>query len=257
MADNSKYGSNRNVWRKSYGTGQAKRPPQLFTYEVFDVVNEPVNFDPITGKPLVSSSVTIDLQSTVRHRDFFKTFGKEGAIVIGEYDEGLIHFNNEDVVSFNFNITFSSSPYLVFNVEQEAAAVQNTYNLNVYGVSVTTTNGVVGLSAPFSGTIRYRAAYSDTFPAYFYGKSGSVTPTSGWFVASAKRLVPDNQSYLSASWDSLLSPLPSVFQTPFDDNSNFDANVAVQPQIGTLTNAGVVAELSALMSSSIYVLAVQ
>lgn len=257
MADNSKYGSNRNVWRKSYGTGQAKRPPQLSSYEVFDVINEPVNFDPITGKPLVSSSITIDLQSTVRHRDFFKTFGIEGPIVIGEYDEDLIHFNDEDTVSFNFNVTFSGNPYLVFSMEQEAPAVQNTYNLNIYGLSVTTANGVVGLSAPFSGTIRYRAAYATSFPAYFYGKSGSITPTSGWFVASANKLVPNNESFLSASWSSLLSPLPSVFQTPFDDNSNFDANIAVQPQAGTLNNAGVVDELSAPMSSSIYVLAVQ
>jgi len=257
VANNSKYGSNRNVWRKTYGIGQAKRPPQLFTYEVFDVVSEPASFDPVTGKPLVSSSVTIDLQNTIRHRDFFKTFGIEGSIVIGEYDEDLIHFNNVDTVSFNFNVTFSGNPYLVFSMEQEASAVQNRYNLNIYGLSISTTNGVVGLSAPFSGTIRYRAAYATSFPAYFYGKSGSITPTSGWFVASANKLVPDNQSYLSASWNSLLSPLPSVFQTPFDDNSNFDANVAVQPQAGTLNNTSVVDELSAPMSSSIYILAVQ
>lgn len=257
MADNSKYGNNRNVWRKSYGTGQATRPPQLTTYEVFDVVSEPVNFDPITGKPLVSSSITIDLQKTVRHRDFFKTFGISGPIIIGEYDEGLIHFNNVDTVSFNFNVTFSGSPYIVFSMEGEAAAVQNTYNLNIYGLSVTNANGIVGLSAPFSGTIRYRAAYAEGFPAYFYGKSGSTTPTSGWFVASANKLNPDNQSYLSASWSALLAPIPVLFQTPFDDNLNFDANVAVQPQAGTLNNAGVISNLSAPISSSIYILAVQ
>ena len=255
MADNNKYGSNRNVWRKSYGTGQAKRPPQLFTYDVYDVVNEPTNFDPITGKPLVSSSYTIDLQSTVRHRDFFKTFGKTGAVVIGEYDEGLIHFNNTDTNSFSFNITFSSNPYLVFSVNEEASTVQNTTNINIYGISVNTAGGVLGLSAPFSGTIRYRAAYSDTFPAYFYGRSGSITPTSGWFVASANKLTPDNQSYLSASWDALLGSFPYVFQTPFDDNSNFDANVAIQ--LVSLYNSGAMDELSAPMSSSIYILAVQ
>jgi len=257
VTDNSKYGNNRNVWRKSYGTGQAARPPKLTTYEVFDVISEPTSFDPITGKPLVSSNTTIDLQKTVRHRDFFKTFGISGPIIVGEYDEGLIHFNNVDTVSFNFNVTFSGNPYLVFSMEQEAAAVQNTFNLNIYGIAVTNANAIVGLSAPFSGTIRYRAAYANGFPAYFFGKSGSITPTSGWFIASANKQNPENQSYLSASWSALQNPSPALFQTPFDDNLNFDANVSVLPQSASLNNASVINDLSAPMSSSIYILAVQ
>ena len=93
--------------------------------------------------------------------------------------------------------------------------------------------------------------------AKFLDKSGSITPTSGWFIASANKQNPENQSYLSASWSALQNPSPALFQTPFDDNLNFDANVSVLPQSASLNNASVINDLSAPMSSSIYILAVQ
>jgi hypothetical protein len=48
-----------------------------------------------------------------------------------------------------------------------------------------------------------------------------------------------------------------VFQSPYDDNSNYDGNVALNTKYGTLNSSGEVVEISAPMSSSIYILAVQ
>ena len=115
----------------------------------------------------------------------------------------------------------------------------------------------MALSAPYSGTIRYRAAYAGAYPSYFTGSVASISPTAGVFIASVDREVPDNESYVTASWATLASANPPTFQSPYDDNSNFDGNVALDIKYGTLNSSGEVIEISAPMSSSIYVLAVQ
>ena len=69
--------------------------------------------------------------------------------------------------------------------------------------------------------------------------------------------MPNNQSFVTASWAALASAGPYVFQSPYDDNSNFDGNVALSIKYGTLNGNGEIVEISAPMSSSIYVLAVQ
>lgn len=243
MADN-KYINNRNLWRKSYPIGIPRRPPVIVTETKLGVDGN-------------IYATTIDLNQTIRHRDMYSLQGDISSISLGEYDEDLIHFNNEIIKSFSYNFTFSSDPTVVFSQGISDPSQPNTENVNIFGISRTTTGGVVALSAPYSGTIRYRAAYASSYPSYFTGSVASITPTAGVFIASTDREVPDNISYVTASWATLGSVAPTVFQSPYDDNSNFDGNVALSSKLGTLNSSGEVIEISAPMSSSIYVLAIQ
>ena len=244
MADNSKYIKNRNLWRKSYPVGLPKRPPVIVTENK-------------TGSDGNVYSTTLDLNRTIRHRDYYKIKDEPLPVSLGEYDEDLIHFNNETFKSFSFNFTFSNNPTVVFSQGTAAPAQPNTENVNIFGISRTTTGGVVALSAPYSGTIRYRAAYAGSYPSYFTGSLVSIAPTAGIFIGSVDRQVPDNVSYVTASWATLASAGPVAFPSPYDDNSNFDGNVALTTNYLNLNGSGQIIEISAHMSSTIYVLAIQ
>lgn len=241
-----KYIKNRNEWRKSYPVGIPRRPPVFVTESKLGV----------DGNTYTS---IFDLNQVIRHRDTYELLGDTNDIsgLLGEYDEDLIHFNNETYKTFAYNFTFSSNPTVVYSQGTADAAQPNTQNLNIFGISRTTTGGVVALSAPYSGTIRYRAAYASAYPSYFTGTLASISPTAGVFIASVDRKVPNNASFTTSSWAPLASVSPTPFKSPYDDNSNFDGNVALSTKYATLNNSGEVIEVSAPMSSSIYVLAVQ
>lgn len=243
---NGKYIKNRNEWRKSYPIGVPRRPPIVITETKLGV----------DGNTYTS---TFDLNNVIRHRDVYELLGDPFDItdLLGEYDEDLIHFNNESYKAFNYNFTFSSNPTVVYSQGTSDPADPNTENINIFGISRTASGGVVGLSAPYSGTIRYRAAYASVYPSYFTGTLASIAPTAGVFIASTDREVPDNESFVTASWATLASVNPTPFQSPYDDNSNFDGNVVLTTKYATLNSSGEVIEISAPMSSSIYVLAVQ
>lgn len=241
---NEKYSNNRNQWRKSYQIGLPKRPPNL------------VSLSKIGADGIIRNSV-IDLNQTIRHRDPYRILGDIGrfADAVGEYDEGLINFNNETFKAFSYNFTFSSSPVVIYTIG--AGTVPTTENINIYGMSRNDTGGVVALSAPFTGTIRYRAAYSTIYPQYFLGVAASIAPTAGAFRASVDVEVPNNLNYVTASWDALSGIPSAIYASPYDDSGNYDADVALAISAGTTSAMGTVYEISAPMSSSIYVLAIE
>lgn len=245
MADN-KYIKNRNEWRKSYPIGVPRRPPVNIT-------------ETKLGADGNTYTSIFDLNKVIRHRDVYELLGDTNDIsgLLGEYDEDLIHFNNESIKTFSYNFVFSSNPTVVFSQNVADTAQPNTENINIFGINRTTAGGIVALSAPYSGTIRYRAAYAPAYPSYFTGTLASIAPTSGVFIASVDREVPNNTSFVTASWATLSTPGPTVFSSPYDDNSNFDGDVGLSGKYGTLNSSGEVIEISAPMSSSIYVLAVQ
>ena len=239
---NEKYKNNRNQWRKSYPIGLPRRAPNLISISKTDTDG------------VIHNSV-IDLNQIVRHRDAYFLAADFIESDYGEYDEGLIEFNNETLKVFSYNSTFSSSPTVVFSIG--AGADATTENINIYGVSKNTTGGVVGVSAPYSGSVRYRACYSSYYPRFFYGVDASVSPTVGAFRASVDVEVPDNASFVTASWNALDSSPSAVYATPYDDFGNYDANVALSASVGTVTSSGIVYEISAPISSSIYILAIE
>lgn len=178
---------------------------------------------------IVINNVTrsFDAQSMAYHRDFFHVINSAlqsttdfPVGVIGEYDEDLIPFNWESSNSSSFNITFTGLPVVVLDVIPN----EELENVNVFLISNTNANLTVGVSAPFSGSIRYRAIYSNNYPVTV---QRTVLSSSFSYTATAGYIDLAGVNFFTASYTSLGSPPTSVFFTPYDINSNNDANVAL------------------------------
>jgi len=185
---NNKYGGNaRNLWRKVYGYHNNK--PQ-----VVSIVD-----------PQTQVTYSLDLNKTLRHRDFFIINGvNSGSQVIitssfafatAEYSEGIFtlpSLGTSGTGSFGF--TFSHQPYVVLSVE--SASIYGG-NLNLYGGNITTTGFTFDFSAPFSGSIRWRAIYSPTYPAV------ATSAYTASITASAGSVAPGGKSFYTASFATL------------------------------------------------------
>lgn len=141
--------------------------------------------------------------------------------VLGEYDEGFVYFTgsygNAVSVPFPFSFTFTQTPVCVLTME--SGSISGNTNVNLYGLSLSTTGAVAGVSAPFSGTLRYRALFANSYQAWF---TGSITPTSsmGIFTGSAGVFNYPGQvlTFFTGSWNSLDAPGPNFFlATPFPE----------------------------------------
>jgi hypothetical protein len=234
--NNNRYGSNKNSWKKVYGYSSHK--PRETT--IIDTAN--------------SVTYSLDLNKTLRHRDFFiiksLTSGAFEEIPIPpapvattEYDEGVVHFAGiSDVGTGSFNFTFSGSPYVVLTIESSALYGNN---LNVWGESLSTAGFTFGLSAPFTGSIRYRAIYADTYPAYVTSAyTASITASAGTYSAVA-------ESFYTASFAALPSTTSLFLNSAWGTTGQQD--VALQPQVSSSAQATV--EFSSPTTSTIYFIA--
>lgn len=242
MSNNrSKYRRNRQLWRKVYGP--RRRKPDTTTF-----------VDPVT-----SASVTFDLHRTVRHRDYFiiRAHGEITSsiiipdIPIAEYDEGLVSFSGTDSASTGFSFCFSGTPdAVVLTVDPTG---DNSDYIIPYGLTFNSCSMSIGLSAPFTGDIRYRAVYSsEGYPAY---ASSSLTPSSGTFLLSAGSVTPAGTTNYTATYPNV-GGTPSVFyKTAWDFSSNNDVDVFISEENSTATATS--GEISAPLSNPIYFIAVE
>lgn len=223
----SKYGANRNLWRKHYPIGSPRREPQ--TVSLVDTDTD--------------TSYSLNLQTTIRHRDYYKiiqfvtnsiTVVTASPIVLGEYDEGLIYFDNSETELFYFNFIFSGIPYVVFTIEDSTPSGLNQQNINVFGTDKNNQYGFVAVSAPFSGTVRYRAALAPSYPAYFTSSfTGSIITASAgaagvvWateYTASFGALPGAPSEFRSSPFNTLDTSLNDVYLDP--DETTFAAGAA-------------------------------
>jgi hypothetical protein len=231
--NNKKYGRNRNLWRKTYGYSN----------------NKPTNVQLVDQINQVSYSLNLD--SIVRHRDYFIIkdipsgsiyVAPTQSVTYAEYDEGLIPFNWLDGESKlqNFHFTFSANPYVALTVDDDGT---NLSNIIAYGISYSTTGVYVGISAPFSGNIRYRAIRAPSYPAYV-----TSAYTTSYMTASAGSVYVNNaEQYYSIF--GLLPGLPAhVYQTAWDSSNN-TSDININTEI--VTNNYISSSLSAPYSNKI------
>ena len=209
MVDQNK--RNKNVWRKVVGYGPQPSPVISSFYDI-----------------RAEQSYSLNLQSTVRHRDFFEVEKSPTTryIPYGEYDEGLIFFDFDDITekTFNFNFEFSSMPVVVLSVDEDT----NFSNINAYGITYSTTGAYIGISAPYSGNIRYRAVYAVKYPCYV--KSAYTT---SYFTASAGRTTVSNATGYQSMFG-FLPDLPSEkHETAWDPVDN-TSNIYIDNEILTI-----------------------
>jgi hypothetical protein len=232
------YSSGRNKRRKTYG----------YERTTPDVVN--VVIDNVTR--------SFDKNTVVIHRDFFlirdvfsSSFTSGSTpVVYAEYDEDYISFNNTTVNSRSFNITFTGTPYVTLVVEPPSGS--NGGNIITFLDSHSTTQLTVGVSAPYSGNVRYRAIYSATWPAFV--QRNVLEPTL-YYTASAGFVDLTYQTGFTASYTSVGSVPSYVFISTYDNNNNNQADVAFVLTSSYSTTA-VSGNVSAPMTDRIYYMAI-
>lgn len=238
--DSNKYGRNRNLWRRVYSFRRRK----------------PVNTQLVDAETGVTFSY--DLQQILRHRDYFiiKTTATASAVIppipppllLGEYDEGLVFFNNTDSAVASFDTCFSDTPdAVVLSVEPSP---NNDDFIIPYGITFNSCSMSIGLSAPYSGAVRYRAVYSST--GYPINVTSSLVPASGTFQVSAGHITASQATEFTASHPSGGS-LDFFAKTAWDFFGNFDNNVFISEDNATSTSTS--GSISAPLSNPIYFIA--
>lgn len=230
---NNKYGRNRNLWRKSYGYS----------------ISKPNIVDLVDQISLVSYSLNLD--SVIRHRDYFII--KEipsGSLYIppnqsasyAEYDEGLIPFDwlDGEYKYQNFNFTFSANPFVALAVDDDGT---NLSNIMAYGISYSTTGVYIGISAPFSGNVRYRAIRAPSYPAYV-----TSAYTMSYITASAGSVTVTNAEQYYSMFGVFQGIPGFVYQTAWDPTNN-TSDISINTE--TVTNNYISSALSAPYSNQI------
>lgn len=212
IREQGKYIKNRNLWRKSTTYGRYKPKDVVF----------------VDGA--TQENYTLDLNKVIRTRDPYRINpGIEGDITnnfpFGEYEEGFVSFDNENVVTLAFSMTFSGTPVIVFDQGVSDVGYVNVSNAinDVGGTYVFT-------SADFSGSVRYRAIYSSTYPCIV---SSSYSAS---FIATAGTIYDTGATTFSNTFPTnIFSPVTEVraSATKLDINSDILNNVNVVRAIAT------------------------
>lgn len=158
--EQNRYTKNRNLWRKSTTYGRYK--PKIVSF-VDGVTQE--NYD-------------LNLNKVIRTRNPYQINpGPEEIpeIPFGEYEEGFVYFDNENIVTLAFMQPFSGTPVIVFDL-----GIGSDGYVNVANAINSPSGSHVFTSADFSGSVRYRAIYSSTYPCYVSSSfSASFLATAG------------------------------------------------------------------------------
>lgn len=142
----------------------------------------------------LASIFSLDRGKYVNDRDYFRIQEKNRSYVVGEFEEGFVHFDGTEennVRNHFFENPFTGTPIIVLNPENTE---DNQQNVDVVGILKTQQGFTSAISAPFSGSIRYRAIYAREYPVIV---SSSF---SGSYVAEAGTLSVNGLAY-TASYD--------------------------------------------------------
>lgn len=168
-----------------------------------------------------------------------------------QYDENIINFSGTDTKSVSFDFTFAGSPYLTL----EVLPASGYENIAFFTSNITTNGFTANLSAPFDGQVVYRALYtSGSFPVII---SRYLVSTSFYYTASAGVLPASSADTFTATYAALYGGPPDhIFFTPYDDDNNGDADVALE-ETGSMQPTFTTVTYSAPVYNSIHYLAVK
>lgn len=228
---NDRYSRNRHTWRKVYP--YTNRKPNRVS--VFD-----------DGR---NESLTIDLSRISRHRDIFHI--ENPGVFYAVYEEGLITFNGETEVFGSYACKFFSTPQVTFTMETD----DSQSNVNVFGrFRPTATSFKIGTSAPFVGTVRYRASSlpsaESAYPLWINDETKCVGTTSSsfWLYSGIASRSADLMEF-TASY-TLPSGSLEIRVEAHDVNDNKGSDVAFE--IDTLTTSSATGRISAPLNDNIH-----
>lgn len=209
---------NRGAFRKQYSRFPA--PPQIVT---------------------LSDNTQLDITKYQVHRDFYVkqvNMGLVNSVQIGEYEEGCAVFDWADQeLTVNFSTTFSSSPIVVINLNPYTDSLQN---IKAEITSVNQTSFAVRLSAPYSGSVEYKAVYANSFPIPVVRQT--LNPSLQYSLVYGA-VIDASSSYFSASFN-LNSNVPDLaFYTPYSPANVGMFDITTGSFIGTNSVAGDLSDL--------------
>lgn len=193
------------------------------------------------------------------HRDFYliedhlglsvATSSSEPSYPTGEYEEDLVWFDNETAVLKVFASPFTATPVVTLEV-QPASGYEN---INCFFELIDDSTIIVGTSAPFSGSIKYRAIYGATYPVIV--QRSPLLP-SMYYTASAGKVSVVSSNTFTGSFASFGSVPSDVFVTGYDIIGNGTANVGFIPT-NTFDDTAVSGDLSSYLTNVIEFMAVK
>jgi hypothetical protein len=227
VADEQKrYGRNRHKWRKIYSYG-ANFQPKVVTF-----------IDSRTAVPL-----QYDLNKIYRHYDYHIIRPNFEYDIYDVYEEGIIHFNNESQKSYTFSKIWEfGPPYVVYTV---LSGYNDNENVNVFGYDYpTVSGGIAATSAPFSGTVLYRAISAPFYPILTFNSTSS-------FFIFAGAIDITNQTHYTASYTMPGTIIDSNYlATAHEFTGLFDNDVYLEKE--NLSSTQCISTLSAPINNRIH-----
>lgn len=215
--------TNRGNYRKLYF--RTREPKVDYTY-VYD-------YDSVQNLYL---SQTINLNQHQLHRDFYILSQRLGdySIVHGMYEEDLVWFNYTTSATHTLLSPFLATPYVVLSIDSSSSGLTN---IIPFLSTASPTSIGIQLSAPYSGTVRYRAVHATTYPTVVRNFPHS---TSVFLTVSAGSASVTSASVFTASYAALpLSSASSWFFTPFDSSGTEDMDLHIfTGSVGLLSSSG-------------------
>ena len=195
-------------------TGYDRQPQQIITIVENNVTN----------------SYNQNLYSV--HRDFYfiqsannGTTASSGP-VFALYDEDYIVFTGGSTASKTFNILFSSTPAITLEIEP-LDAWNDMENVIPVITALSPSSVTVALSAEFSGSVRYRAVYSPSYPALVV--RSVLEPSLQYTALSVVSMsLSGSMTSFTASFPALGSPPSAIYYSIQDIFSYNDCLVAVE-----------------------------
>ena len=235
---NDNFGGNRSRYRKVYAYGSNRRPDvRTFVDSVTEV------------------TTSFDFQKIIRDRDYFLIDGQStltfptASNVFRFIEETYSTTTDVEYINVRFPISFDGTPYVGFTVHPESTLSQS--NVGYWATDISENGFKANFSAPFSGTMLYRAVYNpSTFPVYT-----ERMPGSGNFAwVSAMSVHHITQSSITMSFDALPGVPESVLSNPFGGAG--DPLLNVGQAYSAVTSSFVTNELSGPLTGWMSVIAI-
>lgn len=195
---NDNFGSNRSRYRRVYAYG-ANRRPDIRAF--VDSATE--------------TTKSFDFQKIIRDRDYFLIDGQSTLTFPTASNNFLFieetYFTSTDVdhIDVRFPLAFDGMPYVGFTLHPESTMSQS--NVAYWATDVSENGFRANFSAPFSGTMLYRAVYNPSvYPVYTERMPGSGN--YAWVSAGSTQFT--GQSSITMSFATLPGVPESVLMNP-------------------------------------------
>lgn len=192
------------------------RYKKIYSYERYEPRLQNVSFSDGTVSSIDVTKFIVDRQYyLIPGPLFFISSSGEVIYPTGEYEEQTYSFSSFSTgSSLSFLNSFSAKPIVSVEILSSSNSLQN---VSYFLKNISSTGFNIEFSSEFSGSVKYRAIYSSTYPAIV-----ERTPEnpSSFYTASAGAFFVGNDSTANITYDALPSTPTNIFISPEDTGNN-------------------------------------